>query len=465
MKPFYHLIIILLSWLVLSPCTCHPSLDRNRSKTQCIDSEREALLQFKHGIIIDNCGLLSSWEGHTDCCQWRGVLCSNQTGHVVNLALVREHNLNVLPCLEGIVSPSLGELKHLKHLNLSNNKLFGELPHQLGNLSELITLDLRPLYSNFNIQSLSWITRLRLLKYLDLSGMKLSQVTNWMTIVNNLPSLSVLRMDNCELSTEIPSSLSYVNSSATLHSISLSGNNFNDSSIFQWLFNLPGIGTRLVYLDLSKNAFQLPISTKFGNFLALSYLSLSDNGFQGNISKILSKLCNLRQLYLGNNHFTDDIADVIGTIVNCENQALLTLDLSLNSFGGTIPDSISSFSSLSELYLNNNQLKGEISQGIGQLTVLEKLDVSFNSLEGTLTHSHFLNLEKLRELSLSNNKKLVIDVDENWIPPFHLDVVNLRSCQLGPQFPKWLQLQSNYSIFDVSNTGIAHNLVLDFDIG
>ena len=51
----------------------------------CIKSEREALIRFKEGVI-DIPGKLSSWVGE-DCCQWKGVECNNESGHVTKLNL------------------------------------------------------------------------------------------------------------------------------------------------------------------------------------------------------------------------------------------------------------------------------------------------------------------------------------------------------------------------------------------
>ncbi|XP_074284136.1 receptor-like protein EIX2 [Silene latifolia] len=94
--------------------------------------------------------------------------------------------------------------------------------------------------------------------------------------------------------------------------------------------------------------------------------------------------------------------------------------------------------------------------------MLEVLDVSSNTLEGTLNRTLFSSLVSLRHLSLSDNLRLVISIEEDWIPPFKLDVIQLRSCKLGPLFPKWLQLQTNFSHLDVSNTGIYDNISVSF---
>ncbi|XP_028207647.1 receptor-like protein 9b isoform X2 [Glycine soja] len=51
----------------------------------CIQTEREALLQFK-AALLDPYGMLSSWTT-SDCCQWQGIRCSNLTAHVLMLDL------------------------------------------------------------------------------------------------------------------------------------------------------------------------------------------------------------------------------------------------------------------------------------------------------------------------------------------------------------------------------------------
>ena len=182
-------------------------------------------------------------------------------------------------CLEGTTNVSLAELTHLKHLdlsfnnfnfqampkfigslsnleylNLSHSWFMGIIPHEFGNLSRLSSLDLSYQGTTMRVESLSWVSHLRMLRELDLSETDLSEATNWMSIINNLPLLQILKMDGCHLASKRPSSLSYINTSNNLHVISLSGNSFNDSSIFQWLSNISKIVTSLSYLDLSFNS-------------------------------------------------------------------------------------------------------------------------------------------------------------------------------------------------------------------
>ncbi|PQM38070.1 putative LRR receptor-like serine/threonine-protein kinase [Prunus yedoensis var. nudiflora] len=72
-KVFYAFLVVLL-------------LRMNNPCIGCSESDMQALLAFRQGLVDDNDRLLS-WGREVqnkDCCQWDGVYCSNQTGHVVN---------------------------------------------------------------------------------------------------------------------------------------------------------------------------------------------------------------------------------------------------------------------------------------------------------------------------------------------------------------------------------------------
>ncbi|KAK1696725.1 hypothetical protein QYE76_013422 [Lolium multiflorum] len=106
----------------------------------CITSERSALLHFKAGLS-DPANFLSSWEGH-DCCRWKGVGCSNRTGHVVKLDLQGPPGF-VKTMLGGNISSSLLGLQHLRYLDLSRNWFSGlQVPDFLSSLHSLRYLSL-----------------------------------------------------------------------------------------------------------------------------------------------------------------------------------------------------------------------------------------------------------------------------------------------------------------------------------
>ena len=73
---------LFVSFLVLVVVCAKPGLG---TTVGCVERERQSLLRFKHGLV-DDYGILSSWDVR-DCCQWRGVRCSNQSGHIIMLHL------------------------------------------------------------------------------------------------------------------------------------------------------------------------------------------------------------------------------------------------------------------------------------------------------------------------------------------------------------------------------------------
>ncbi|XP_020967616.1 receptor-like protein 12 [Arachis ipaensis] len=104
----------------------------------CIESERQALLEFK-AAMVDDYGMLSSWNGQ-DCCHWNGVGCNNLTGHVQSLDYDFTENeyTSVQRFLRGKIPNSLVELQHLRYLNLSSNGFEDyHIPEFFANFSSL----------------------------------------------------------------------------------------------------------------------------------------------------------------------------------------------------------------------------------------------------------------------------------------------------------------------------------------
>lgn len=115
------------------------------------------------------------------------------------------------------------------------------------------------------------------------------------------------------------------------------------------------------------------------------------------------------------------------------------------------------FSNLTTLDLSYNRLSGRIPSSIGALTKLTELQLGFNNFDGTITEAHLGKLASLDYLDLSDNSLTVL-VQERWVPPFKVTKAALRSCRLGPKFPRWLKSQGNIDILDISNAGISDSL-------
>ncbi|KAM7478328.1 hypothetical protein LguiA_026541 [Lonicera macranthoides] len=382
-----------------------------------MENEREALLEFKKGIV-DNGGILSSWgseEDKRDCCRWRGVKCSNRTGHVITLDL--QNDEFVVEPLRGKISPSLLELQHLTYLNLRRNK-FGEsrIPIFIGSLNKLQYLNLQGL----SVENLEWLSDLRLLRQLDLSDVNLGKV-NWLQSINKLSFLSELNLFECEL----PGIISSSNFNSTLAEIQMSGNPFGGS-----------------------------IPDAFGNMMSLERLYLDSGSLEGEIPKSFGNLSCLQSLVLTGNNLTGQLDDVFQTLIASKN-SIEILDLSFNKFHGSLPD-FTIFSSLRELRLSGNKLHGSFPESFGQASLLHILDLSENKLNGRLPES-IGQLSNLKELLLSFNL-LSLEFSSDWDPLFQLDVIHLGNCKLGPHFPEWLRSQNNFSVLDISSATISDTI-------
>ncbi|KAH9743554.1 LRRNT 2 domain-containing protein [Citrus sinensis] len=482
-----------------------------QSIARCVQNEKEALLKIK-ASVTDPSGRLSSWTGE-DCCKWEGVICDNSTGKVVQLKLRSPEipdsftDNGTTYQLEGEISPSVLDLKHLnyldlslnnfrgsripnflgsleklRYLNLSGASFAGNIPPSFGNLSSLQILDLNTFYySSLESDDVEWLSRLSSLQYLNLEGVDLSKAgSSWVQATNMLPSLSELHLPACGLF-EFPP-LSVVNFSSLLF-LDLSSNDFN-SSIPQWLLNI----SKLAHLDLSANNLQGNIPDAFANMTSLRELDLSENSLiGGQIPKDLGSLCNLWDLDLSGNDLDGEIIEFVDRLSKCANSSLESLDLGQNNLGGflpnslgqlenlkilqlwgnlfrgSIPESIGNLSSLRELYLHNNLMDGTIPKSLGKLSHLVVLDISGNPWIGLVTEVHFSKLKNLKELhiakySLAPRLTLVFNVSPEWVPPFKLRYMRLRSCQLGPKFPAWLRNQNELHTFILRNAQISDTI-------
>ncbi|KAF2316401.1 hypothetical protein GH714_041742 [Hevea brasiliensis] len=158
---------------------CHGSFNAG-----CIESEREALLQFKLGLK-DPSNRLSSWDRDADCCEWPGVICDNLTSHVLELHL---RSLSQDEYYDEYWERST--FREFKILNFSRAGFGGMIPHQLGNLSNLQYLNLEGdgyYYHEIYVENLDWLSSLSSLEFLDLSLVNLSKALDWLDAMNKLP--------------------------------------------------------------------------------------------------------------------------------------------------------------------------------------------------------------------------------------------------------------------------------------
>ncbi|KAK1435218.1 hypothetical protein QVD17_00979 [Tagetes erecta] len=403
---------------------------------KCIDKERHALLHFKSCIHQDPKGLLSTWiEATSDCCNWSGITCNNQTGHVTSIVLKDGQlrgeispsllNLTYLQNLElwenffkGTIPKFIGSMNELRYLDLSSNDFTGVIPPELGNLTNLQSLSLENL-EGCTLKSLDWLTHLSHLECLYIGGISLAKVNHWVDMILSLRKLSSLTLDGCDLSQVMhPYSYSSFNSSSTsISTLALMNNNLN-SSMYHWLF--PLTTNKLETLDFSGNKLDW-IPKSFGN------------------------LCNLASFQCVNNSMAVKFLDFINNFTGCASATLQNFIAESNQFTGSFPDDIQKFPSLDTLYLSDNKLNGSISEKVWQLPKLRFLDVSFNTL----------NFTTVEDNGKSNISKLDLSKSS-------LVFLGLSFSNLGHVFPKWVQRLKRLVYLDISNTGISDIIPLEF---
>ncbi|XP_030929682.1 receptor-like protein EIX2 [Quercus lobata] len=426
------LFLVFLTLAAIDPKFCY-----GNSEVHCIQSEQQALLRFKQDLT-DPLNRLASWAGDGDCCQWKGVVCNNVTGHVQELhlrsfppplidyfSIVARYEAAIQSYAQsmfgGKINPSLLDLKYLFYLDLSYNNFgqfpipeflgsmkslrylnlfnagFGDLiPPQIGNLSNLHYLNLGGFgYNSLSVNNLQWLSSLPLLQVLDLSGVDLSQASDLLQVTNKITSLSELWLSHCSLGSIPPTPNSNFSSLATLD---LSFNSFENALIPSWVFGYQN----LVALNLSANGFQGPIPIGLQNMTSLKHLDLSANNFNSSIPYWLYSFSHLEFLNLRKNLLQGKITSSIKNLTSA-----ISIDLTSNQLDGKVPRSLGNVCSLRELRLSDNKLSQEVSEILESLLRcvsygLEVLEMYDAQLSGHLI-KELGQFQNLTTLSLEGN--------------------------------------------------------------
>ncbi|KAL8257933.1 hypothetical protein R6Q59_029974 [Mikania micrantha] len=386
------------------------------------------------------------------------------------------------------------ELANIKHLDLSENSLSGQLPGFFLNMTSLVFLD----YSSNDLsitQSLEKLLNvIPFISELRLSSCHIQNVSLSSTNLNFSTYSSIQHLDLSwnEIEGDFPSILTNMSS---LLSLDLSWNKLNsyipvmpnllklDISLnklrkiedvgiwrqchlkeliasYNILEGEMNIGPstnvskcsqnalEILYLNLNKLNGSIPGS--FGRFTNLRGLDLSDNELTGAIPEALGKLRLLQGLYLSNNQLDSFIPESLGSLT-----ALKEIYLVSNRFTGPLPISLGRLTSLKVISVSSNLLNGTIPNSIGQLTNLQILDISYNSLQGVVSEEHFSNLLMLNYLNANSNNNLLFNISREWMPPFQLKFVHLGSCKIENEFPQWFRTQRKLEKLLLSNASIS----------
>nr|XP_043625424.1 receptor-like protein EIX2 [Erigeron canadensis] len=432
----------------------------------CLDSERDALMQFKHDLI-DEANLIASWVGgKSDCCRWAGIVCDNITGHVHEIHLpgndgqceadwttYEEIKERFKHKLGGHLNPSLLELKQLKHLdlscnnfkkiqipsfigslrnlrylNLSYSNFGGMFPPQIGNISELRVLSLSDL-DEISIMEMKWLSNLRRLHHLDMSLIDLSKATDWFQVINTLPSLVELHLSICELSNWHPH-VSRLNVTS-LTVLDLFGNDFG-KTFPRWIFNL----TNLVSLHLGDCRFNNPLPSGIYSF---------------------RNLASLQTFYAYGNHFMNSSSLLKGLSSN-----LKVLDISYCGISSSVLHSLDNSTSLLSLDMSGNQLTEAIPSSLGNLCELKEIDLSFNTF-GNISLAYLLkSLLNCKSPSLESldifGSRLSGPIPKSIIRISSLKTLVLANNRLNGSIPNLIGQLSSLEVLDLESNQLSGNL-------
>ena len=253
-------------------------------------SFRDALVALYHSTDGDNWTSNRNWLSDEPLDEWYGVTADD--GRVIELDLSQNQ-------LNGQIPAEIGRLTDLVDLDLFGNQLRGEIPPEIGSLGNVTRLALWA-----NQLSGSIPPELGNLASLEWMALGINELTGEIPAeIGNLTNLAEADFTLNQLSGPIPSELSNLTNLTWLvfWSNKLSG------EIPPELGNL----TNLIRLDLDLNRLSGEIPPELGNLTNLTRLGLEENQLTGDIPAEMANIASLRRLFLaGGNEFTGCVPEV-----------------------------------------------------------------------------------------------------------------------------------------------------------
>ncbi|KAM4099895.1 hypothetical protein ACB094_05G027300 [Castanea mollissima] len=421
-----------------------------------LSSLRYLSLEYNPGIYVDNLRwmsglsaiqylILSSADLHRED-DWVQIMSSS-------------HLFRSYACqLTGTIPESIGQIQHLRFLDLNDNSISGSIPSSIGNLSSMEILFLHHNKLNGTVpKSLGLLSSLVSLgiydnsltgtlgeehfsKLLHLEELGISHNahlflnvnSNWVPpfqLIQALMSsckvgpkfptwlqtqrfLRVLDMSKTEISDKVPSW--FWNWTSNIETINLSNNHIEgdvsdvllNSSVLnlrsnQFKGQMPQISANVKELNIADNLLSGPISTfmcqKKNRENELEVLDASNNHLFGELSHCWRYWESLKHLNLGSNSLIGRIPNSMGSLAN-----LISLHLQNNTISGEIPSSLKNCLQIEFIDMGENHLLGTIPLWIGEMTSLLIFRLRSNEFKGHIPQQ-ICQLTHLRVLDLANN--------------------------------------------------------------
>ncbi|CAI5723925.1 hypothetical protein KXD40_001091 [Peronospora effusa] len=302
-------------------------------------TEVAALVELYDALNGDRWRRRDGWKQTThDPEQWFGVEVS--MGHVVALELRANDLSGCLP------AASLTRLPQLRVLDLSKNRLQGDIPVEVGTLRSLKRMDL-----SCN----------------DLTGAIPRQI-------GACKSLQELNLYQNALSGTLPKELGKLQSLRTLQ---LQHNNLC-GALPEALCEL----TQLSKVSLRGNCLTGRIPKDIGRMQSLVFLSLRNNELTGIIPPSLGCCKTLEFLNLSSNQLSGSIPESLGELEDLEYLYLFD-----NALEGRVPDSIARLKFLRESDFRDNRLHGELPNFLDGCSSLEAVMTKWKNRKASYRHA------------------------------------------------------------------------------
>ncbi|MEO6728330.1 MAG: hypothetical protein ABIM99_00245 [Candidatus Dojkabacteria bacterium] len=371
----------------------------------------------------------SNWLTKAPLGSWYGVTVENQ--RVIRLLLPNNKLIGNLPVtlgnlsaisvlavninqLSGNIPSSLNNLINLGFLDLSNNQYSGSFPpNMFSNLPALIVVSIHHNQFTFTgVESLHGNNIISL--YYPQADIPIASNGNILSVSagGNLSentynwykddSLVLSRKGNSSFSVATPGNYSVKVSSSSVYS----------QQLILYSITKPNQTDSLALVDLYKGTSGFgwvnhtnwlttaPLSSWYGVTLRQGRVILLELPGNNLLGNLPSSISTLSNLTLLdlNSNLLND--SIPSSFGYMPN--LSTLELSRNNLNGLLPSSLSGLPHLESLFLNNNQFIGTIPLSWGSFSTLQWLDLSNNLISGAIPDT-LGKVSSLAILSLSNN--------------------------------------------------------------
>jgi Leucine-rich repeat (LRR) protein len=254
--------------------------------------------------------------------------------------------------LHGVLPENIREGCKLQTIDLNGNRIEGVVPRSLANCQDLEVLDVG---NNQIVDSFpSWMGTLPNLQILVLRSNQLyGTIRDLHSVYQQFRSLQILDLASNHFFGDLHSKwfdnfISMMNISSDVGQILEHSTNATWASVYQASVYQDSV--TITFKDATLSVTKIETSLKL--------IDLSNNSFEGSIPSSIGRLVSLHGLNMSHNNFTGQISSQLHNLTRLE-----SMDLSCNNLSGEIPQEFTSLTSLSWLNLSYNNLIGRIPQG------------------------------------------------------------------------------------------------------